>query len=196
MLIFHNIERSFESFYQISYIRGKHSVPYNQHFWKVSTQYIYSTPYVYSFESKCPPNIVIPYPTSIRYSRVRTLACRISVGLRLLILRIFLHGYMLVWVATFINFEPWENGKLYRLSCECATSVNKCHYQVSWTKHCYIFLWFWFFLVSFKYVIVNILFCRYFLGYVFLILKTFYMAIIIRQTTFIKFWEVLLGYVY
>ena len=129
-------------------------------------------------------------------NRKCTLACRINVGLRLLILRIFLHGYMLVWVATFINFEPWENGKLYRLSCECATSVNKCHYQVSWTKHCYIFLWFWFFLVSFKYVIVNILFCRYFLGYVFLILKTFYMAIIIRQTTFIKFWEVLLGYVY
>ena len=126
----------------------------------------------------------------------RTLACRINVGLRLLISWIFLLGYMLVWEATFINFEPWENGKLYRLSCECATSVNKCHYQVSWTKHCYIFLWFWFFLVSFKYVIGNILFCRYFLGYVFLILKTFYMAIIIRQTTFIKFWEVLLGYVY
>ena len=78
MLIFHNIERSFESFYQISYIRGKHSVPYNQHFWKVSTQYIYSTPYVYSFESKCPPNMAIPYPTSIRYSRVCIL-CKTSI---------------------------------------------------------------------------------------------------------------------
>ena len=68
--MFQNFERSFDSFYQILYIRGKHSIPYNQHFLKVSTQHIYSTPYVYSFEKKCPPNMVIPYPTSIRYSRV------------------------------------------------------------------------------------------------------------------------------
>ena len=97
MLIFHNIERSFESFYQISYIRGKHSVPYNQHFWKVSTQYIYSTPYVYSFESKCPPNMAIPYPTSIRYSRVSRYyfitICWVSI---------------LYWLSTLVWWRLWK----------------------------------------------------------------------------------------
>ena len=39
-------------------------------FLKFSTQYVYSIPYVYYFSRKYPPNTIIPYPTSIRYSRV------------------------------------------------------------------------------------------------------------------------------
>ena len=37
-----------------------------------STQYDYSIPYVYFSGSKRPPNMVIPYPTVIRQSRVVT----------------------------------------------------------------------------------------------------------------------------
>ena len=62
------------------------------------------------------------YKKLLLFKSMLTLVCRINVGLRLLIWRIFLHGHMLIWVATFINSDPRETGNFFD-SCV----IKLCH---------------------------------------------------------------------